>query len=272
MISAHDLSVGYGKRTILHEVYFNAEKAQIIALIGPNGCGKSTMLRALCGQITPKKGSVSICGQMISTLRQNTLSKCIAFLPQMHEVVQGISVYELVAMGRAPYHKSGWILSMKDKEKIQWALSYMNLEDLVLRPVNQLSGGEQQRVWIAMALAQDTPIILLDEPVTYMDLKFQWEILSTMRDLRDTHKKTIISVFHDINHAIEISDYIYLFKDGRVYAQGKSEAVITEENISDVYGLQAHVCKFNKCHRNVVVPTSSKRGFDRKIPKELCCR
>lgn len=264
MIAAHALSVGYGKRTILHEVDFKAEKAQIIALIGPNGCGKSTMLRTLCGQIAPKKGSVSICNQGVSTLGPKKLSKYIAFLPQMHEVLHGVSVYELVAMGRAPYHKSGWILSMEDKKKIQWALSYMDLENLVLRPVNQLSGGEQQRVWIAMALAQDTPIILLDEPVTYMDLKFQWELLSTIRDLRDTHKKTIISVFHDINHAIEVSDYIYLFKDGRVYAQGTSEEVITEENIGDVYGLRAHVCKFNRCHRNVVVPTSLKRGFDRK--------
>lgn len=222
------------------------------------------MLKTLSGQIKPQKGSVDICRQNLSSLRPKELSKCVAFLPQIHEVVHGVSVYELVAMGRAPYHRSGWILSMKDKEKIRWALSYMNLEEYVSRPVDQLSGGEQQRVWIAMALAQDTPIILLDEPVTYMDLRFQWELLSTIRDLRVTHGKTIVSVFHDINHAIEVADLIYLLKDGRIHAQGTSEEVVTEDNIGDVYGIHAHVCRFNRCRRNVVVPTSLNRGFERK--------
>ncbi len=212
---------------------------------------------------------MTICGKALSSLKPKELSHCIAFLPQMHEVLNGVSVYELVSMGRAPYHSSGWFLSLEDKTKIRWVLAYMDLEYLVQRPVSQLSGGELQRVWIAMVLAQDTPIVLLDEPVTYMDLKFQWELLSTIRDLRDTYKKTIISVFHDINHAIEVADYIYLFKDGRVYAQGKTEEVITEENIGNVYGLKAHICKFNRCHRSVVVPASLKRGFNQNTGKGM---
>ena len=134
----------------------------------------------------------------------------------------------------------------------------------VSRHVDQLSGGEQQRVWIAMALAQDTPIILLDEPVTYMDLRFQRELLSTIADLRDTHGKTIVSVFHDINHAIEVSDHIYLLKDGRVHAQGTNEEVVTEDNIGDVYGIHAHVSQVQPMQAQRGGALIPNRGFERK--------
>lgn len=159
-------------------------------------------------------------------------------------------------MGRTPYHKSGWILTREDKEKIQWASDYMQLAHLNNRLVEKLSGGEKQRVWIAMILAQDTPIVLLDEPVTYMDLKYQRELLKTINELRGKFNKTVITVFHDINHAIEISDVVYLLKGGHVYRAGHTDQVITESAIHEVYGVHTHICKFSKCCRNVVIPAT----------------
>ncbi|WP_449241140.1 ABC transporter ATP-binding protein [Desulfoscipio gibsoniae] len=254
MLIAKALCFSYGKRNILNNVNFIAEEGQVISLIGPNGSGKSTLLRCLCGLIPVKSNSVFLFDKPIETLGPKEISRKIAFLPQAHERLQGVTVYELVSMGRAPYHRSGWINTQEDQEKIAWAIDYMHIGHLTHRLVEMLSGGEKQRVWIAMVLAQNTPIILLDEPVTYMDLKYQCELLRTIKDLKDTFQKTIIAVFHDINHAIEISDYVYLLKNGHVYRAGASEQVVTEQSIRDVYGVCAHICRFKRCCRNVVVP------------------
>lgn len=268
MLMAKDLSFGYGKNNILKGINFFAQKAQIISLIGPNGSGKSTLLRCLCGLVPAKKDSVYLFNKPIESMATKEISKYIAFLPQSHEKLQSVSVYELISMGRAPYHRSGWINTQEDREKIEWAIDYMQLAPFVHRPVERLSGGERQRAWIAMVLAQDTPIILLDEPVTYMDLKYQCELLRTIRDLKESFQKTVIGVFHDINHAIEISDYVYLLKDGRVYQAGTSDQVITEQSIKDVYGVCAHICQFKRCCRNVVVPAGV-HDDDSNIPLQI---
>lgn len=261
MLTAKNLSFGYGKQDILKGIDFSAERSQIISLIGPNGSGKSTLLRCLCGLLPTKRNTVYLFGKPIETLSAKNISRHIAFLPQVHEKLQGVTVYELVSMGRAPYHRSGWSNTREDREKIEWAIDYMQLDGMTHRPAEKLSGGEKQRVWIAMILTQDTPIILLDEPVTYMDLKYQCELLRIIKDLKESFHKTIISVFHDINHAIEISDYVYLLKNGQVYQSGSSEEVITEKFIKDVYGVCAHVCRFKRCCRNVVVPASVQNDF-----------
>lgn len=254
MLEAKGLSFGYDKKPILKDISFSASRGQIISLIGPNGSGKSTLLRCLCGLLPTGKETVRLFDKPLGRYASRELSRVIAFLPQMQERVSSISVYELVGMGRTPYHRSGWFLDDDDRLKIQWAIDYMNLSSLKNRPIDMLSGGERQRAWIAMVLAQDTPIILLDEPVTYMDLKFQWDLLTVLRDLRDSFQKTVISVFHDINHALEISDQVYLLKDGRIHSTGTSEQVITERSIREVFDIGTHVCRFKKCRRPVVVP------------------
>jgi iron complex transport system ATP-binding protein len=254
MLKVKGLSFSYGKHKILNNVHFVAEKGQVISLIGPNGSGKSTLLRCLCGLLPVNNSTVHLLDKPIEKCNSKEISQKIAFLPQFHERLNAITVYELIAMGRTPYHKSGWIYTNEDRQKINWAIDYMQINHLKHRIVEMLSGGEKQRVWIAMVLAQDTPIILLDEPVTYMDLKYQWDLLRTIKDLKDSFQKTVISVFHDINHAMEISDYVYLLKGGHVYRAGLSEEVITEQSIRDVYGICAHVCRFEKCCRSVVVP------------------
>ncbi|SNS19015.1 iron complex transport system ATP-binding protein [Anaerovirgula multivorans] len=260
MLVTKNLSFNYGKQNILDNVNFIAEKGQVISLIGPNGSGKSTLLRCLCGLIPVKRSSVFLFDRPIETLGAKEIARKVAFLPQSHERLQGVTVYELVSMGRAPYHRSGWVNTKEDQEKIAWAIDYMQIGHLTHRLAEMLSGGEKQRAWIAMVLAQDTPIILLDEPVTYMDLKYQCELLRTIKDLKDNFQKTVVAVFHDINHAIEISDSVYLLKNGHVYKAGGSEQVITEQAIKDVYGVYAHICKFKRCCRNVVVPAGVHDG------------
>jgi len=161
-------------------------------------------------------------------------------------------------MGRSPYQGTGWICTREDREKISWAIDYMQLGHLQHRFLDTISGGERQRVWVAMVLAQDTKIILLDEPVTYMDLKHQWDLLNIILDLKDKFQKTIVAVFHDVNHALEVSDYIYLLKNGRIYADGLPEQVITKQSLQEVYEICAHVCKMQYCCRAVVIPQGSK--------------
>lgn len=258
IISTDNLSFAYKENKILKKIDLYVPKENIVSLIGPNGSGKSTLLRCLAGLLKSSNDTVYIKGQAIEKYKTKSLSQKIAFLPQFQESLNSISVYDLVAMGRMPYHKSGWLVSPKDKEKIEWAMQYMSLTNYKNRSVNALSGGERQRVWIAMILAQDTPILLLDEPVTYMDLKYQQEFLSMIKDLKENHGKTIISVFHDINHAMEVSDLVYMMQDGEIYKKGEPEEVLTEESILEIYNVYAHVCKFKKCRRNVIVPEGVK--------------
>lgn len=254
MIQATNINFKYGSSQILDNVSFQADRKQIISLIGPNGSGKSTLLRCLCGLLSVKNQSVLLKGKPIEACSHGEIAKIVAFLPQFQEKLSSTSVYELISMGRSPYHTSGWITTVEDREKIEWAMEYMGVAEKRNRMVDMLSGGERQRVWIAMILAQDTPVILMDEPVTYMDLKHQWNLLDTINDLKENCGKTIVSVFHDINHAIEVSDIIYILKDGRVYDKGKSDEVVTENAIHEVFEIPVHVCHFHQCHKSVVVP------------------
>jgi iron complex transport system ATP-binding protein len=254
MLEARGLNFSYGKKQILKNVQLTADKGQIISLIGPNGSGKSTLLRCLSGLLPVEKNKIYLFDKSLDSFNSKDIAKKIAFLPQFHEKLSGLTVYDLVAMGRMPYHRSGWVYTAKDKDIIDWAIDYMKISEFKNRDVQMLSGGERQRVWIAMILAQDTPIILLDEPVTYMDLKHQWNMLEIIKNLKNNFQKTVISVFHDINHAIEISDYIYLLENGSIYNTGTPEEVITEKSIHDVFEINAHVCKINRCCKSVVVP------------------
>jgi iron complex transport system ATP-binding protein len=191
-------------------------------------------------------------GKALQTYSKRELARHVAFLPQIKERMPGATVRELVALGRTPYQYTGWASSKEDRETVDWALDYMHLGSLQHKMVDELSGGERQRVWIAMVLAQNTPMILLDEPVTFMDIKHQWELLATIDRLKRSFKKTIISVFHDLNHAMEISDRLCLLHGGRVYQIGRADNVVTEEALEAVYGIRAQVCQV--CYRSVVVP------------------
>ncbi|MCR5288812.1 MAG: ABC transporter ATP-binding protein [Treponema sp.] len=250
------LSFAYHSKQILSNVSIRAYAGQIVSLIGPNGSGKSTLLRCMCRLLPIGQSVVSLDDVPLEYFSCRELSQKIAFLPQAQDSMPSLTVEEFVMLGRAPYHRSGWIACQEDKEKTDWAIDYMRLQHLRNRYVENLSGGERQRVRIAMTLAQNTQYILLDEPLTYMDMKHQQELLETICDLRDTFGKTIIAVFHDINHALEVSDWIYLLKNGALIASGDCNSVITEEMLHTVYEVRTHVCNMPCCKRNVVIPAS----------------
>jgi ABC-type cobalamin/Fe3+-siderophores transport system ATPase subunit len=260
LVQAHSLRFRYGETWVLDGIDFDASAGEVVALFGPNGSGKSTLLRCLDGLLRPQEGAVSIGGTPIDAYSRRQLARRIAFLPQIHPPLHHITVGELVARGRSPHQRFSWALTQRDQMAVRWALAYLQLAHLENKAVQSLSGGEQQRAWIAMVLAQDAAVVLLDEPVTFLDLRHQWDLLAMFRNLAAEHDKLVISVFHDVNHGIAVSNRAYLLQDGRTVAVGTPEDVITRENLADVYEVQAHVCKCSKCSRSVVIPTAGRCG------------
>jgi iron complex transport system ATP-binding protein len=253
LLDVRNLSFSYGRKQILNNIDFSLEPAKIWALVGPNGSGKSTLLRCLAGLLSPSNGQVLLQGQEIQRSDRKWIARQICFLPQTQVALQHMRVYELLALGRSPYQNLGWGLSKADKEKIAWALNYMDLLDFQERPLESMSGGERQRAWLAMVLAQDTPIVLLDEPTTFLDLKHQWELLEKIRDIRNALNKSFIVVFHDINHAIALADQVLVLKDGSVFQSGTPSDVITSELLRAVYGIKAEVCTVSQYAPPMVV-------------------
>jgi len=251
MIKIKDFHFKRRSNLILKNIEFSAEKGQIISLLGPNGAGK---LKCILNLLKVEKNKIFVNKNPLENYSKKLLSKYIAFLPQTQENIGDISVYELIALGRS----DSWIQTKEDKAKIAKSIKYMSLEHKINEKITNLSGGERQKVFIAMALVRDTPVIIMDEPVTYMDIRNQWELLKIMKDLRDDMNKTIITVFHDINHALEVSDIIYLLKKGEIYKRGKPFEVITKENLKAVYNINTSIhsrtCKIKKCKKFSVIP------------------
>lgn len=254
MLSVRGLGFRYQAEPVLKNVNMRAWPGEIISLLGPNGSGKSTLLRCLAGLMTPRQGEIFLKGRPVKAIGRRELARHLSFLPQGQEPVQHVTVWELVARGRSPYHAIGWVYSRQDRDIISWALDYMQLSHLQHRHVNSISGGERQRAWVAMILAQDTDLVLLDEPVTYLDLKHQWDLLEVIRALKKEFSKTVITVFHDINHALAVSDRVYLLKEGEVFTSGVPEEVITGPVLRRVFGVYAQVCRVQCCCRPVVIP------------------
>ncbi len=257
MLQIKDLNFSYDKQRILHDINIIVEPCEILALVGPNGSGKSTLLRCLNGFLKPDSGRVLLHGENILEKKRKWISRHVAFLPQNLEAVQHITTYELVAMGRSPYQQFGWFLNENDKRVVEWALDYMDLNSIYNQPLDKLSGGERQRAWIAMILAQDAEIVLLDEPITYLDLKYQWYLLDIIKKVRKEYKKTFILVLHDINQAMMVADSFVVLKGGRVRAYGQAQDVITSHVLKDIYEVSATVHNIEGYEQAVVLPAKS---------------
>ncbi|MCI8468959.1 MAG: ABC transporter ATP-binding protein [Eggerthellaceae bacterium] len=235
------VSVGYGERLIISPLDVAIPAGRVTSVIGPNGCGKSTLLKALSRTMPVRSGAVYLDGRLISEMPTIEVARRMALLPQAPTAPGGLTVRELVGYGRYPHQRGFGRLTDADRDIIDWALSITHLEEFADRPLDALSGGQRQRAWIAMALAQDTGLILLDEPTTYLDMAHQLEVLELLQALNRDQGKTIALVIHELNLAARFSDWMIALRDGSIRAAGEPDAVMTPEVLREVFGLDALV-------------------------------
>lgn len=220
-------------------------EGKITTLIGPNGSGKSTMLRLMMRLLTPDSGEILLGDKGITNISAKELAKKMTMLAQAPEGLVDVIVHDLVAYGRLPYRSFLSSLQDEDEAVIQWAIKVCNLENLAYRPLHSLSGGERQRAWLAMALAQKTPILLLDEPTTYLDIAHQLELLDLLVHLNKEYNLTIVLVLHDLNQAAIYSDYVFVCENGRLVKSGTPKEVFTIDLLKNVFHITADITEKN---------------------------
>ena len=242
IIQAHQLDIGYGATRIVQGLTFSPPVGKVTALIGPNGCGKSTLLKTFARILTPQAGQLSLDGVDYASLSARELAKKVAFLPQVLPIPEGVSVRQLVAYGRSPHNSLWGRLSGSDQAHVRQALQRMELDNLAERALADLSGGQRQRAWLAMVLAQDASIVLLDEPTTYLDISHQVELLELMRELA-SEGKTLVTVLHDLNQACRYADHLAVMHAGVLVASGAPAAVIDAALVQRVFDVQVQVMR-----------------------------
>ena len=238
-IEVKDLDVAYEQKYIIKNMNLEIPKGKITMIIGSNGCGKSTLLKTIARIITPKKGEIKLDGVSLKAQAPKEIAKKMAVLPQSPIVPSGLLVKELVSYGRFPYQSAMGGLKEKDIEMVNWAMKVTGIAEFSERSVDSLSGGQRQRAWIAMALAQETEILVLDEPTTYLDMAHQLEILMLLQKLNKEENRTIVMVLHELNNATKFADYLIGVKEGEVVFRGKPLDGITNENLYTLYGIDA---------------------------------
>ncbi len=243
-LQAEGVSAGYDKKVILHDVTVVIPEGRIVGLIGPNGSGKSTFLKALARILIPESGQVILDELPLASYPTKEIAQKIALLAQSADASISLPVKEVVSYGRFPYVKGFRQLSKEDHEIVAWALAATGLTELAEVNVNSLSGGQRQRVWIAMALAQDTDILILDEPTTYLDPAHQLEILNLLTTINREQGKTILLSIHDLNLASRFCDYLYGMKDGELLLQGTPAEVLTEAGLAELFAIAAVISHF----------------------------
>jgi len=252
-LRASGLRLAYGDRIVVDGLDLDVPPGRFTAVVGPNACGKSTLLRALVRLHRPVGGQVRLDGTDLGEWRSKELARRVGFLPQRLVPPEGIMVLDLVRRGRYPHRtwRSTW--TPADAAAVERALADAGIEDLVGRRVEELSGGQAQRVWMAMVLAQETDVLLLDEPTTFLDLSHQYELLSLLASLRD-RGRTVVAVLHEINQACRYADHVVAMAAGRVVAQGAPDAVMTADLVSEVFGLRSEVVPDPVTGTPMVVP------------------
>ncbi len=253
-LSARGLGLGYGDRQIVSELDVDLPPGRFTVVVGPNGCGKSTLLRAMARLLTPSAGTVLLDGRDIHATPTRQVAECLGMLPQTPLAPDAITVADLVGRGRYPHQ--GWFRrwTAADSEGVAAAMRATDVLDLADRSVDELSGGQRQRVWIAMALAQETDILLLDEPTTYLDISHQLDVLDLLTDLNRDRGVTLAVVLHDLNLACRYADHLIAMKDGRVVAEGAPREVVTESLVGEVFGLRSTVIPDPASGTPMIVP------------------
>ncbi|BBG02940.1 MULTISPECIES: ABC transporter ATP-binding protein [Pseudonocardia] len=253
-LRAEGVELGYGDRTIVENLDLDVLPGRVTTVIGPNGCGKSTVLRALGRLLPTRSGQVLLDGRRIDRTPTKEVARVLGVLPQSPLAPEGLTVGDLVARGRHPHQAWYRQWSGDDERAVADSLAWTGLSDLADRPVDELSGGQRQRAWISMALAQETDLLLLDEPTTFLDLAHQVDVLELVRRLQSEAGRTVVMVLHDLNLAARYADRLIAMKDGRIVATGTPAEVITEELLAEVFGLRARVLPDPVTGTPLVVP------------------
>ncbi len=257
-LTTRKLTLAYDQVSIVKDLSAAIPRGKITALVGPNGCGKSTLLRGLARLLKPQSGVVYLDGESIAKLPTRDVAKRLGVLPQAPVAPEGLTVRELVAQGRYPHQSWLQQWSQDDEALTDRALRMTDMEEFGDRPLDTLSGGQRQRAWIAMTLAQDTDILLLDEPTTFLDLAHQLEVLDLLYDLNQTQKHTIVMVLHDLNQASRYADYLMVMRQGTIFAQGTPVEVMTEAMVQQVFGLESRVVADPVVGTPMCIPMSKK--------------
>src|SRR5690348_3695902 len=259
-LRVRDLRVAYDDRVVIDGLDLDLPSGQITAMVGPNACGKSTLLRTLARLLTPKSGGVYLDGRSIHDLPTRQVAQRLGILPQSPVAPEGMTVADLVGRGRAP-HQNWWRQwSTSDEGAVRAALAATRLTELADRPVDELSGGQRQRAWIAMAVAQETPVLLLDEPTTYLDLAHQLDVLDLVVDLNRTKQRTVVMVLHDLNQACRYADHLIAMKSGQIVAAGRPQEVVTADLVAEVFDVRCTVTTDPVSGTPLVIPISRHQG------------
>lgn len=268
MTSSHRLEVetlqlGYRDRIVIESLDLLVPAGEVTAIVGPNACGKSTLLRALARLLAPRRGRVVLDGRDLDEFRAKELARQLGLLPQSPIAPEGITVGDLVGRGRHPHQSifSRW--SRADDLAVAEALEATDTVDLADRPVDELSGGQRQRVWIAMALAQETDVLLLDEPTTFLDVSHQIEVLDLLTDLNQRRGTTIVMVLHDLNLAARYADHLIAMVDGELRAVGPPTEVLTADTVRAVFGIDSQVIVDPTSNRPLMLPIGRHHTVDR---------
>ncbi|MFI7205848.1 ABC transporter ATP-binding protein [Micromonospora aurantiaca (nom. illeg.)] len=260
LLSTRDLVVGYEGRTVLDGLDLDLPADTFTVIVGPNACGKSTLLRTMARLLTPRRGAVLLDGAAIRDLPTRDVARRLGVLPQSPLVPEGITVADLVGRGRQPYQRWWRQWSAEDGRAVEEAMRLADVGALADRPVDTLSGGQRQRVWIAMTLAQDTDALLLDEPTTFLDLAHQVEVLDLLHRLRAERGRTVVAVLHDLNQAARYADHLIAMRDGAVVAAGEPREILTADLVRDVFGLDCVVVPCPVSGAPLVVPALTQTG------------
>ncbi|PVE95866.1 ABC transporter ATP-binding protein [Microbacterium sp. TPD7012] len=260
-LHAEGVTIGYDRRTISTDLTVAIPDGSFTVIVGPNACGKSTLLRALSRLIRPEKGDVVLDGKEIHSYRAKEVARRVGLLPQSSLAPDGIRVSDLVARGRYPHQTLMRPWSDDDQTAVDEAMAATGITELSARLVDELSGGQRQRVWVAMVLAQQTPLLLLDEPTTFLDIAHQIELLELLTDLHEGGS-TLVAVLHDLNHAARYATHLIAMKDGEVVAEGRPSDIVTAELVEEVFGLPCVVVPDPITGKPSVVPIGRVRSAE----------
>jgi iron complex transport system ATP-binding protein len=261
-LRAEGLRLAYDERVVVEDLSLLVPPGEITVIVGANACGKSTLLRALARLLTPRAGTVYLDGRSVHQTPTRQVARQLGILPQAPVAPEGLTVVDLVTRGRSP-HQTWWRQwSAADERAVSEALRATELTDLADRPVDELSGGQRQRAWIAMAVAQQTPILLLDEPTTFLDLAHQIDVLDLVVDLNRRESRTIVMVLHDLNQACRYADHVIAMKSGRIVTRGTPAEVVTPEVVTEVFDVRCQVTTDPVSGTPLVIPAGRHHGVE----------